>query len=203
MADITVPTLPIVSSSFGLQFNTQTFTSPLSGVTQTKELTGAKWGASYNLSPMKQSSAKNIQAFLLKLRGGVNTFQAYDPDHKSPSGTANSSPGTPKVAGGSQTGNTLDIDGCPTSETGWLLVGDYFTVNNEFKMITEDVDTNGSGEATLTFEPPLRNSPSDNADVEVSSPTCKMMLVDDNQSGWDSNQFGVYSFQINAIEKIE
>jgi hypothetical protein len=75
---------------------------------------------------------------------------------------------------------------------GWLRAGDYFSVNGELKRLTEDASTNGSGEATLTFEPFLRNSPVDNAVVTVTNPTCNMVLADDSQLSWQSDANRIY-----------
>lgn len=192
-------TIKIKTSSFALRTNTRKFVSPFNNATQTVELTGARWSATYTTPPLTRAQRADLQAFLLKLRGGANTFYAYDPDGKTARGTPT---GTPLVNGGSQTGNSLTIDGCTNSVTGWLKAGDYFTVNGELKMIIADVNSNGSGQATLTFEPSLRSSPADNAAITVSTATCEMMLIDDGQAQWDTdeNKLGVISF--SGIEKL-
>ena len=197
---ISIPTgIKIRSSQFGLRFNTQRFTSPLNGFTQRLNLPGAKWFVTYTLAASKRAEIAAIQGFLAQLRGGSNTFYGYDPDAKTLLGIGG---GTPLVKGASQTGASLNVDGCPLSTTDWLKLGDYFEVNGELKMVTADVDTNGTGEATITFEPPLRNSPADNAAVNITTPRVKMMLVDDDAAQWAVDYAGVYQMSFSGVEVL-
>lgn len=191
--------IKIRSNNFGLRFNTRAFTSPFNQATQTLELTGARWAATYTTPMLTRAQRAELQAFLIKLRGRANTFYAYDPDGKTPRGVMS---GTPLVKGAGQTGNSLNIDGCTNSITGWGKAGDYFTVNGELKMLTADCNTNGSGETTLVFEPSLRSAPADNAVITVSTATCEMMLVDDNQAQWDSDENKLSSITFSGVEKL-
>lgn len=184
---------------FGLQSNTQLHISPLSQTTQRVELPGARWSATYTLSTGKRADYAAIQAFLVQLRGAANTFYGYDPAAKTPRGVGT---GTPLVKGASQTGTSLLTDGWTAGQTGILKAGDYFQVGNELKMITADVNSDGSGNATLVFEPPLRDSPADNAPITVNTPTCVMRLVDDDQCMWDTDEGGFYSISFSAIESF-
>jgi len=177
------------TSRFGLETNTQTFTSPLTKATQRMVLGGARWTWTFSLPAMKRDMAARWKAFIDQLEGQGNTFNAYDPDCIAPRGVAT---GSPLAKGGSQTGSSLTIDGCTANVTGWLMAGDYFAVNGELKRLTQDANTNGSGEATLYFKPALRNSPADNAPLTVQKPTCTMILADDLQGMWECNAQGVY-----------
>lgn len=197
---ISMPTRPgFTACRFGLMTHTQTFTSPLSNATQRALLGGAKWMANYSLPAMNRAQMADWQAFILQLEGGVNTFNAYDPDAMTPRGVAT---GTPLVKGASQTGSTLLVDGLPASLINWLLPGDYFACNGELKMLTQPANTNGSGETTLYFKPALRNSPADNAPLTVNTATCTMVLTDDAQSMWQTGtRIGFYEpFSFSAYE---
>lgn len=89
MAILNIPSTPAFKASrFGLVSNTQSFRSPLSGSVQTIERPGARWQAQYQLPPMKRASAAAWQGFLAQLRGGAGRFYGYDPDAKSPRGSA-------------------------------------------------------------------------------------------------------------------
>jgi hypothetical protein len=198
---ITMPASPgFIRPRFGLETNTQTFESPLTKAVQRKLLLGSRWTLSGTLPAMNRAQMAPWQAFLLQLEGRVNTFYGYDPDGREPRGLA---AGTPLVKRGSQTGSTLEIDGCTPNVTGWMLAGDYFSVNGELKMLTANVNTNGSGEATLSFKPALRTSPADNAPVTVRDCTCTMVLTDDMQAMWEgaSNRTGFYEpLTFSAVE---
>jgi hypothetical protein len=175
---------------FGLETNTQTFTSPLTKATQRAVLGGSRWVATYTLPAMNRAQVANWQAFLLQLEGSANTFYGFDPDAINPRGAWT---GTPLVNGGSQTGSTLTIDGCTANVTGWGKAGDYFSCNGELHMLTADCNSNGSGQATLAFKPAMRSSPADNAPLTFTQASCTMVLQDDGQSMWQSgNRLGVY-----------
>lgn len=188
------------ASEFGLETNTQRFESPITKAVQRVLLGGGRWTASYTVRRLmaREPLAAQWIAFFLQLEGSYGTFNAYDPDRQTPRGVAT---GTPLVKGGSQTGSTLTIDGCTASVAGWLKAGDYFAVNGELKQLTADANTNGSGETTLSFKPPLRSSPADNAALTVQRPTCAMVLVDDQQARWRADMNGVYEEKsFSAIE---
>jgi hypothetical protein len=188
--------IEIRSSRFGLKTNTQLYISPLSADTQRAELPGARWQAAYTLVTQKRADIAAVQAFLVSLAGPAGSFYGYDPNATSPLGAGG---GTPLVNGGSQTGSSLITDGWPNS-TLVLKKGDYFTVNGEYKMITADITSDGSGNATLTFAPVLRSSPANNAAITITNPTCIMRLMDDEQAFWDINEAGFYDISFNAIE---
>lgn len=188
------------ASNFYLETNTQIFTSPINKSVQTVELSGARWRMDMTLRVMNRAEAARWIAFFSKLRGMSGTFYASDPDWKTKLGVGG---GTPLVKGAGQTGTTLLIDGCTPSITGWLKAGDYFACNGQLHRLTEDANTNGSGEVTLTFESYMRNSPADNAAITIDSPKAKMRLMDDGQLSWQSNHNGLYSEKtISAFESI-
>lgn len=188
---ISMPASPgFTAVRFGLETNTQTFTSPLTKVTQRAILAGSRWVATYTLPPMNRAQIAAWQAFFLQLEGSANTFYGFDPDAITPRGAWT---GTPLVNGGSQTGSTLTIDGCTASVTGWGKAGDYFACNGELHMLTADCNTNGSGQTTLAFKPATRSSPADNAAITFTQASCTMVLQDDMQSMWQSgSKLGFY-----------
>ncbi|HYH64138.1 MAG TPA: hypothetical protein VD866_05525 [Urbifossiella sp.] len=189
MTAIDLPTLTgFTTSRFGLETNTQTFTSPLTKATQRMVLGGARWTWTFSLPAMKRDKAAVWKAFIDQLEGQGNKFNAFDPDCTTPRGTAT---GTPLVKNDSQTGSSLTTDGWTAGITA-LKAGDYFSVNGELKRMTADAVADGSGNATLTFKPALRNSPADNAPLTVQRPTCTMILADDMQGMWECNAQGVY-----------
>ncbi|MCG7984739.1 MAG: hypothetical protein JAY90_18555 [Candidatus Thiodiazotropha lotti] len=182
-------------ATWKLSSNTQRFTSPLDGTVQTLTLPGARWSVDYPFY-LDNSNGRRLIGFLGKLSGQGNTFTIHDFSFEEPNGVGT---GTPLVAGASQTGSTLDTDGWTVSQTGILLSGDYFEVNGELKIMTEDADSDAGGNATLTFQPPLRSSPPDSDPITVSKPTAIMMLDEDSYTySVDQNKY--YSINISCIE---
>jgi hypothetical protein len=200
MTTISMPTSPgFISSRFGLRANTQSFESPLTRSVQTVEMTGARWMASYTLPPMlpNTENADKWQAFLLQCAGMAGRLYFFDPDKRTPRGIAT---GVPLVMGGSQTGRSLITDGWTAGQTGIMKAGDYFQVGTELHRVVADCNSNGSGQATLTFEPPLRDSPSDNAPLTVTNPLAIGRLVGDEEAQWDA---GVKRYEPMTFSVIE
>ncbi len=199
MTTFALPSTPAFKQAhFALESNAITHRSPLNGTVQTVEFPGARWMLTATLPPMPRATAAEWQAFFVKLRGLANRFYAGDPNAKTPRGTAL---GTPLVNGGSQTGVTLVTDGWTPSQAQALLPGDYFQVGTELKMVVATTVADGTGAATITFEPPLRASPADNAPIITSSPVCTMRLVDPN-TGWDIEPASIYGFSFSAVESF-
>jgi hypothetical protein len=159
---MTTLTWPTLTRSLPSQFewslvsNTQTFTSPLSGAIQTVEIPGARWTVSFSLTAMDAADAALWRAFTAKLRGQAGRFYLWNMARPIARGIGT---GTPVVSGAGQSGATLVTSGWTISTTGILKAGDFFSVNGELKLLVADANSDGSGVATLTFEPPLRSSP--------------------------------------------
>lgn len=171
----TIPSTPnFVNSRFYLRNNTEIFLSQLSGQVQRRVLSGSYWMAEYTLPPMARENWAEWQAFFNKLEGRRNTFNGFDPDAKTARGVAT---GTPLVNGASQTGSSIITDGWTPSQTGILKAGDHISFGGELKQVDSDVNSDGSGNATITFTPDIRTSPSDNAAITVSDTTVEMILM--------------------------
>ena len=180
-----------VRSSFGLEANTLTFSSPLTRSTQRVELAGGRWVASYTIRQWKKTDDRAARwiAFFLRCAGQANAFAAYDPDRRTPRGLAT---GTPLVNGAGQAGKYVAVQNCPASKTGWMKAGDYVGINNEMKQLVEDVDTSAGGLATLHFAPAMRAAPPDGSAIQLTNVTCTMILADDRQGMWEGDVMGIY-----------
>lgn len=179
--------------------------SPFTYAQQVYQHPGQAWEVTVRIPPVKSDLANEWVAFLLSLKGQRGTFLLGDPNMVDPRGTAKDTPGTPVVNGASQTGSSLNIDGLPTNETGYLLPGDYIQLGSgsstTLHMVLQQVDSNGSGEATLELWPDIRFSPSDNATVTVSD-TKGHFRLKNNVSSWTINSISSYGIQFEAMEVI-
>ena len=78
---ITIPTTPsFVKSEFVLKRTIGSVASPYSGKVRTQEYDAVFWESSVTLPPMRSSTAKNWQSFLMQCNGPVNFFHFQDPD---------------------------------------------------------------------------------------------------------------------------
>jgi hypothetical protein len=119
--------------SFGIEYNTQISTSPLSGVIQTVEIPGARWVCRMSYPGMKAEEADALLAWLAKLRGMSGRFVMYDfgqPSTKN--GTTVGTISTVVAVGGE---NLVTFTGLDAE----LEVGDKFSVQgeNELKIVVE------------------------------------------------------------------
>ena len=202
---LTFPTSGVASINLMARNVIGSTSSPFNLKQQIHKHAGQRWEADISLPPMKRAQAEVWISFFMKLYGSYGTFTMGDPNAATPRGTAASTAGTPVVNGASQTGDTLNIDGLPTSETGYLLAGDYIQLGTgtsaQLYKVLDDVDTNASGEAALTIWPDLRSSPSDGATVVVSS-AVGLFRLGTNVTDWQINQAGFYSMTFGAVEAL-
>lgn len=176
--------------------------SPFTAKQQVYKYTGQFWEAEISLPPMKRSDAEYWISFLLKLNGSYGTFLLGDPNGATARGVAT---GTPLVKGASQTGSELITDGWTTSTTGILKAGDYIQLGSgssaKLHKVLDDVDSDSSGNATLTIWPDLRSAPSDNAAITVSGAK-GVFRLSTNQSDWDVNEASIYGMTFPAREAL-
>jgi hypothetical protein len=203
---LTLPTVSGIQSITLFARNTIAITtSPYTYKQQILKHSGARWEADVTLAPMKRADADEWNAFLTSLNGQFGTFLLGDPLAATPRGSAGVTPGTPLVNGGSQTGNILAIDGCPTSVTGYLKAGDYIQLGaastTRLYRVLADVNTNENGEATIDIWPDLRESPSNNAAVTVTS-TKGLFRLSSNESSFTLNNSSIYGISFGAVEAI-
>ena len=179
--------------------------SPFTGETQTFRHQGEWWEAEVSLPPMTHANAREWVAKLVSMRGVFGTMLLGDWDGRVARGTASSSAGSPLVKGANQAGNTLLIDGCTASQTGYLKAGDYIQlgsgISSRLHMVVADANTDGSGNATLDIEPRLRTSPTDNLAIAVINPKGVFRLVT-NDTEWSSDAVAKYGITFAVTEYL-
>lgn len=176
--------------------------SPFTAAQQVYKYSGQYWEADISLPPMKREVAEYWISFLLKLNGSYGTFLLGDPIGATARGVAT---GTPLVKGASQGGNTLETDGWTSGVTGILKAGDYIQLGSgstaKLHKVLDDVNSDGSGNATLTIFPDLRTSPADNAAIVVTSAKGVFRLTS-GQTMWDINEASIYGITFGAREAL-
>ena len=111
------------------------------------------------------------QAYKMGYRGKVSEYDTYESQNL-PKHTVGDHGGTPLVAGTITNGDTVTTDGWTASTTGLLLAGDVITFAGVFGVnpqnyettgllqefvVTEDVDSNAGGLATIKISPSLND----------------------------------------------
>lgn len=171
--------------------------SPFTGSTQRSEGSFALWSLNGSFSEMDDRQISRLWvSFFLQLRGRAGTFKLIIPGTAEPSTGYTGAVGI--VNGASQTGLSLITNGWDNI-TLVLQEGDYFTVNDELKILTADATTNGAGAVTLAFEPPLRTSPADTAPLTIANPYFIARLENDAPT-WNLRPPFFHAFSFEAIE---
>lgn len=203
MAHYTLPTVTGLQTFNLTPENRSALTSsPFTLKEQVLTYSGQRWMAYVETPNLNRDSADIWRAFLTKLNGPENTFSLGDPLSGSAKGSLG---GTPVVDGGSQTGSTLNVTGATPSVTGWLLQGDYIQLGTgedaRLYMVTEDADTDGSGDVTLSLWPNLQVSPSDTDSVITSNPVGAFRLVN-NPLNFNTNYQSQTLISFTAVSLV-
>jgi hypothetical protein len=181
---MTILTFPTIrgpaGASYRLRGNTQTHRSPLDGTAQTLEMPGSVWELSVRWDTLHPDDARVLGAFLSQLRGAAGRF-TYSPATWQPRRATGG--GTPLINGAGQSGTTLVTDGWANSVTvvrngDWLSYVDT-SGRRRLHMATQDVSSNGSGQASLIITPPIRRAGADHAAIDVVTPSGVFRLPDD------------------------
>lgn len=164
----------IATVVWGPMTNTQRLKKPFTFQDIVQVYDGEMWQGAVTVTPQNEANGRGLSAWVTSLQGMRGKFYLEEPGIVAPLGTAKDTPGTPVIAGGGQSGSTVDIDGLPFSATGYLLPGDNIAITVSsipyLHKVLEQVDSNGSGEATVSIWPSLRGSPSDNSSITLSTP---------------------------------
>jgi hypothetical protein len=161
---------------------------------------GHLWVFSFGLPNMPEPYAGDTRAFLVDMDGRANTCQMRVPGYSTPSNGYSGAIGL--VKGADQTGYSLETDGWPTSQT-ILPKGAYITVNDELKVLTAPLISDGAGEATASFKPAIRNSPADNSQIIFNNPYAVMSLADPNAAAWSLKAPRFHGFSLAFEEAVD
>jgi hypothetical protein len=142
---------------------------------------GRTWTETY---PLMDSAQASVRALMESINRSMRQPVLWDVQHPYWHKRMGLAGGTPLVNAGGQTGSSLIIDGASAGITGWLKQGDLVKVAGcpVIFDVTADVNTDGSGNATIPIHPPIfvGRSPVDNAVVTI-DPTAiffKAYIVD-------------------------
>lgn len=192
----TYPTTPeFRSMNFSSEQKTITSTTD-SGKMFSVQIDGQRFKFSASYPPMSRTDFAPVLAFIMKQRSQKETFQIALPDLKNAKGDVS---GTVLVNGSHSAGDTtITVD----AMTGTLKAGDLIKfAHSKVYMIVSDVTADGSNEATLTIEPPLREALADDSSVTYDGVEFTVRLTNDIQ------QFNValdnlYRYEVDFIEAL-
>lgn len=208
---MTQPTYPLSIPTSPSNFRTSEWhivrtvaiaSSPFTYKQQVAEYSGSLWQTTVTLPPMLRDEAYAWQVFFMQLHGKSGTFLLGDPDAKTIRGGLNS---VIRVNGAHSVGAySIAIENA-TASTLILKQGDYIQFGSagtsKLHMVVTDCTSNGSGQATVEIEPPLKTALSDESTV-VYENTKAVMRMDDNNLSWSADHLGLYGITFSCTEAI-
>lgn len=166
MAVYTWPSTMIPSeASIGLRGSGEQFVSPYTGTFQSVDYVADRWVLSISFAQEARELAGQIEAFFLRLRGGVNRASAWHFARPAPVGTMRGSPTL--SASAARGAETLSISG-----SGTLKAGDMIGVSGQLFMVAADATVSGS----VSVVPRVRSTLSSGAAVVWDRPTAQFVV---------------------------
>ena len=175
----------------------------LSGKKLSRQIDNQRFGFTASIIVGKRSDIYGeLMAFIMKQRSQKENFTIIPPEVEDARGNVS---GTVLVNGTHAIGDTtIDIDGM----TGTLKAGDFvkFASHSKVYMVVADATADGSNEATITIEPPLRTALVDNSVVTYDNIPFTVHLTNDIQEfgvvGADGSGNLLYKFEIDVEEAV-
>jgi len=195
------PTSPVARSANITSQQDTIVSVTTSGRKQARQIDGQRFAITLAFPPMTRSEFAPIKAFVMKQRSQLENFTLIPPTEGNAQGVAT---GTISVNGALTAGTTTaSIDGMTTSTNGILKAGDYFRFTGQDKvyMAVADLDADGSGEGTLTFEPPLRSNVADNVALIYDNVDFTVSLTNDIQE-YSIGTTNLYAYELDVAEVL-
>lgn len=147
--------------------------STFDGSAQAQVMGAPRWAFTISSGHIRRADLPTWEALVDQLQGMTNRLRVWDWRREAPLGVATGTP-TVRVAG---TGTTLATQGWTASTTGMLLPGSYMGINGELKRLTVQMNSDGSGWGTVTFQPPMRASAPVGTPIVLVKPTALFVMT--------------------------
>jgi len=195
------PTSPVATSANIRSLQNTIVSVTTSGRKQARQIDGQRFAITLTYPPMTRAEFAPIKAFVMKQRSQLENFTLIPPTESNAQGVAT---GTISVNGALTAGTTTaSIDNMTVSTNGILKAGDFFRFSGQDKvyMAVADLDSDGYGEGTLTFEPPLRANVSDDVDLVYDNIDFTVSLTNDIQE-FSIGTTNYYTYEIDVVEVL-
>ena len=172
----------------------------ISGRRSVRQIGSQYFTFSVSMPPLDEDDAMDVFAFLQKQKGSFETFTIQLPTQNRGADKTNTSV---KVVGAhNTTDSTISLDGFTASTSGVLKAGDLIKFNGHSKvyMIQADVNSDGSGAATISIEPNLVEALADNEVVTMNQPSFTVYLPSEEiLYATDPTSFYSISFDVREV----
>lgn len=200
---LTLPAFRARNFTLGITPTVAVSASPFSGVQQVYEWPNVTWRASFDVVAKGRTEWAVLQAFIASLRGRFGTVLIYPYQGVRPRGTTNTAGVTVATGGAAAQARSINLSGMGAGRT--LLAGDFLQLGSgattRLHQVVESATADGSGNATVTIEPPLRTSYSAAAAVTLLKP-CTLMRSVSNDGASTVELGGVITASFSFSEAL-
>ena len=195
------PTSPVANSANIRSLQRTIVSVTTSGRKQARQIDGQRFAITLDFPPMTRAEFAPIKAFIMKQRSQLNNFTVIPPIVSDAQGVASTVISTDASVSAGAT--TCTVDGMTVSTNGILKAGDYFRFTGQEKvyMAVEDLNADGSGEGTLTFEPPLRSDVTDDTILIYDNVDFTVSLTANTQE-YNIGTTNLYAYELDVIEVL-
>jgi hypothetical protein len=196
-----LPTSPVARSASINSEQSTIVSVTTSGRKQARQIDGQRFAITLSYPPMTRAEFAPIKAFIIKQRSQLENFTVIPPTESNAQGVASTTISTNASVSAGAT--TCTVDGMTTSTNGILKAGDYFRFTGQTKVYVavEDLNADGSGEGTLTFEPPLRSAVTDDTDLIYDNVDFTVSLTSNTQE-YNIGTTNLYAYELDVIEVL-
>lgn len=195
---VTLPTgLFFVDVEISADRGTSTMRSPFTGKRQSVKRAYDLWRFKGGIMSMDAEDAGPLKSFLMQLEGQLNWFRLPVPGSKYPISKYVGPEGKSTV--NLQVGKSIATSGWTPGQT-IVKVGDHFNIGEELKVASANVAANGSGVATISFDPPIRKPVALNTQIKVREPTVLLSADVDDVASWKITPPLRHAFKLEATE---
>jgi hypothetical protein len=187
------------SIDFGLTDFVSASNNPFNGDQQVFDWQQSLLSPSVQLPPMKREDGDRWAAWLMQCRGMSRAFLLGDPVGKTPKGSNLTTGANALVNGANQSGYSLNTKGWQPSQTGVLKAGDYLQLIYRLHRVTDDVDSDANGNATLSIYPPIRETPADGQAI-ITTNAKGLFRLASNSNKFSVNVASIYGFDFQCRE---
>jgi len=179
--------------------------SKFTGARQVLVYPFAIWQLEAKLVEADGAKAGRFRSFLAQLDGVANKFRLPVPGYYRPStiySTLGPDDGARVKDAMEARSQSLSIWALHPNRA-FLAEGDFFTINDELKIVTADVASNAQGIAVVSFKPGLRKPAPAGTPITIFNPTILMHSDDDDAATWNLRPPFRQSTTFSASEAIE
>jgi len=196
-----LPTTPVARSASINSQQSTIVSVTTSGRKQARQIDGQRFAITLSYPPMTRAEFAPIKAFVIKQRSQLENFTVIPPTESNAQGVASTTISTNASISAGAT--TCTVDGMTVSTNGILKAGDYFrfTGQNKVYMAVDDLNADGSGEGTLTFEPPLRSDVTDDTVLIYDNVDFTVSLTANTQE-YNIGTNNLYAYELDVIEVL-